>query len=325
MKYIIEKVSLAVMALAFTSCLKDHLAVDPAQSNNVVEFENTGSIVSPAGAVHPRFSSDLGVLEPNDSAKFNLNLSYSGAEMAPGDITVTLEVDTAALNAYNAEQGTDYELPPASVFRFPGTVVIKSGTRKTQVQATIIRTADFDFDANYALPLKIASASTGIISGNFGIAVFSFGARNIYDGIYTVTGNMVDNVSSTLWGYYPVEAKLISYTGNSIAYYDDTYAHNYGHRIKSGPAGGPFTDSYYGSFSPVFYFDAAGNVTSVGNYYGKDAGANKRDAKLDPTGVNKITWGSDGKIAFFEVSYFMTQSGAVRTSFKEKLTYKSSR
>ncbi|HEU4555818.1 MAG TPA: DUF1735 domain-containing protein [Chitinophaga sp.] len=325
MKYIIEKVSLAMMALAFTSCLKDHVALDPGQSNNVVEFENTGSVVSPVDAVVPRFSVDLGSLGEGDSAKINLNLSYSGADMAPSDITVTLEVDTDALNAYNADQGTDYVAPPASVFRLPSSAVIKSGTQKIQVQATIIRSSDFDFDANYALPLKIASVSTGIISGNFGKALYSFAVRNSYDGVYTVTGDMVDYTNGTLWGYYPVEAKLITYTGNSVAYYDDTYAHTYGHRIKSGPAGGPFTDSYYGNFSPVFYFDAAGNITSVTNYYGKDAGATKRNAELDPTGVNKLTWDADGKVAYFEVSYFMTENGAVRCSFKEKLTYKSPR
>lgn len=321
MKYIIEKVSLAVMALAFTSCLKDHLAMDPAQSNNVVEFENTGSIVSPAGAIVPRFAVDLGSLGVGESANININLSYSGAEMAPNDITVTLEVDTAALNAYNAEQGTNYVAPPASVYHLPSNIVIKSGTQKIQVYVAITRSNDFDFNVNYALPLKIASASTGIISGNFGTALFSFAVRNSYDGIYTMTGSMTDNTSSSLTGYYPLDVNMITYSGNSIAMYDPVVAKTYGHAIRSGATG----TSYYGSFSPVFFFDDAGKITSITNYYGQLSGANKRSAELDPTGVNKITFGGDGKVASFEVSYFMTQNGAVRTSFNEKFTYKSSR
>src|SRR6187402_2743389 len=115
---------LLAVTLIFTSCLKDHLAVDPAQSNNVIEFANTGTNVSPAGAIYPRFSSDLGSLETGDSATFNVNLSYSGANMAPTDITVTLAIDTAALNAYNTDQETDYVLPPASVYHLASTAVI---------------------------------------------------------------------------------------------------------------------------------------------------------------------------------------------------------
>ena len=80
-----------------------------------------------------------------------------------------------------------------------------------------------------------------------------------------------------------------------------------------------------GGSGAVFFFDDAGKITSITNYYGQLSGANKRSAELDPTGVNKITFGGDGKVASFEVSYFMSQNGAVRTSFKEKFTYKSSR
>src|SRR6185312_4284111 len=116
MKNIIKNtLHLLAVSVIFSSCVKDHLAVDPAQSNNVIEFANTGANVSPATALYPRYASDLGSLSSGDSARFNVNLSYSGAEMAPGDITVTLAIDEEALEAYNDEQHTDYVLPPASV------------------------------------------------------------------------------------------------------------------------------------------------------------------------------------------------------------------
>jgi hypothetical protein len=309
---------LAVMVV-LTSCLKDHLAMDPAQSNNVIEFSNTGANVSPAGAVYPRFSSDLGSLVSGDSATFNVNLSYSGAAMAPSDITVTLQIDTAALEAYNEDQGTEYVLPPSSVYHFTSTAVIKKGTQVFQVKVPIVNNSTFDFNVNYALPIKIAAVSTGEISGNYGTAIFSFAVRNVYDGIYEMTGTMLDNTSSTLTGYYPLDMQLITYSGNSIALWDPTVASNYGHPIHSGTGG-----SYYGTFSPVFAFDASGNVT-VTNYFGDLAGASKRNAVLDPTGINKATFDTDGHIQYFEVSYIMTQNGAPRTYFKEKFTYKGAR
>jgi hypothetical protein len=320
MKHIINKASLAIIALAFTSCVKDHLAVDPSQSNNVVEFANTGSIVSPAGAVHPRFQIDLGSLQSGKSSPLNVNLSYSGAATAPQDITVTLTVDSAALAAYNAQQGTDYVLPPAAIYTLPNTAVIKAGTQKIQVQVAITNNSSYDFNVNYALPLKIQSVSSGIISGNFGTAIYSFAARNVYDGVYTMTGTMTDHASAALTGYYPLDMDLITYSGNSIALFDPNVAGTYGHPIKNGTS-----NSYYGSFSPVFIFDANGNITAVTNYYGQEAGANKRSGQLDPTGVNKITFNGDGTVASFEVSYIMIQNGAPRTYFKEKFTFKSPR
>lgn len=320
MKHIIKNTLpfLAVMVV-FTSCVKDYLAMDPAQSNNVVEFANTGTNVSPAGAVYPRFSSDLGSLVSGDSATFNVNLSYSGANMAPSDITVTLQIDTAALDAYNEDQGTEYVLPPASVYGFTSTAVIKKGTQVFQVKIPIINNSDFDFNVNYALPIKIASVSTGEISGNYGTAIYSFAVRNVYDGVYTMSGTMTDQANATITGYYPLDMNLITYSGNSIALWDPNVASNYGHPIHSGTGG-----SYYGAFSPVFAFDASGNVT-VTNYYGDLAGANKRNAVLDPTGINKATFDTDGHILSFEVSYIMTQNGSPRTYFNEKFTYKAAR
>lgn len=306
---------LLAVTLIFSSCMKDHLALDPSQSPTVIEFANTGTNVSPAGAVYARFSSDLGSLNTGDSATFNINLNYAGAGTATTDINVTLAIDEAALTAYNDDQHTDYEIPPASVFHMPTTGVIKKGTQTVQVKVAITNNADFDFNVNYALPVKIAGVSSGVISGNYGTAIYSFAVRNVFDGIYEMTGTLLDNASSTISGYYPVEVQLITYSGNSVALWDPFYSDSYGHVIKSGTG-----NSVYGTFSPVFAFDDAGNVT-VSNYYGPSAGANKRNAALNPGGINKITYGADGHVTYFEVSYFMTQNGATRTTFTEKFTY----
>jgi len=318
MKQIINKASIAIIALAFTSCVKDHLAVDPSQSNNVIEFANSGSIVSSPGTIHPRYASDLGNLPVGDSSTFVVNLSYSGAEKtAPNDITINLAVDPAALDAYNADDGTEYAVPPASAYRFPSSVVIKKGEEVKQITVTIIRTPEYNFDTSYALPIKIASVSSGIISGNFGTAIYSFTARNVYDGIYKMDGTMTDAVNSSLAGDFPKEAmRLITYSSKAIALYDPYNAKNYGHPLKGG--------SYYGSFSPVFFIDDDGTITKVTNYYGQPA-SNGRSGQLDPTGVNKVTFGADGKVVSFEVSYIMVQAGSPRTTFKEKFTYVSPR
>lgn len=312
--------------LSFTSCVKQaDMNIDPSKSTNVVEFANTGDNVAANTSQYPRFNIDLGKIASGDSATFNINLSYSGADVAPEDISIQLEINADVLSVYNTENGTDYEIPVSSIYNFPTSIVIKKGTKNTQIKVAITSNADFDFNKNYALPLKIKSASTGVISGNFGAAVYSFAARNQYDGIYTMSGTLTDIVLPSITGWYPIDMQLITYTGNSIALYDGiNYTDAYGHPIKSGTSG-----SYYGSFSPVFFFDNTGKITNITNYYGQESGGNLRSAVLDPTGINKITFNTDGSINYFEVSYIMTQSvsspNAPRTYFKEKFTYKEAR
>jgi BT_3987-like, N-terminal domain len=316
-----------LLLAGFTSCLKsndDKMGLNISKTGNIIEFANTGDNVAVAASTYPRFSTDLGVVALGDTVFLQVNVSYSGSMDAPEDITVGLAVDTAALALFNTQNGSDYVAPPAALFKFSPSVVIKKGTRKTQIQVAIINNGNFDFNVNYALPLQISSASKGVVSGNFGKAMYSFSARNNYDGAYTMaaTAPMVDVLNAGLTGFYPLKMHLITFTGNSVALYDidGNAAKTYGHPIKNGTS-----PSYYGSFSPVFFFDSNGKITSVTNYYGQESGGNMRSAVLDPTGVNKITFKEDGKVDYFEVSYIMTQSISSpflpRTYFHEKFTY----
>jgi hypothetical protein len=314
----------AAVAMSLTACLKTGpMNTDPDKSPTVIEFANTENNVAGSTSTYPRFNTDLGTVKTGQTVKFNVNVNYAGAETAPADITVNLSLDPALLAKFNTENGTNYVAPPTTIYTMPNTATIKKGERMATVEVSVTNNANFDFGVNYALPLQIATVSQGKISSNFGKAVYSFSARNNYDGIYLMeaTAPMVDVTSASLTGWYPIEMQLITYTGNSIALYDGiNYVSAYGHPIKSGTSG-----SYYGSFSPVFFFDATGKITSITNYYGQESSANKRSAVLDPTGVNQATFNPDGTIKSFEVSYIMTQSNVTpflpRTYFKEKFTY----
>ena len=320
------KITSLIIAAAFslTSCLKEHpMNIDTSNGpKNQIEFANSGSDVADfAKSTYPRYTADLGKVLPGKSVNFNVNVGYSGVDVAPQDITVNLALDQATLTQFNTENGTSFEIPSTDLYKFPTSIVIKKGEHIGQAQVTVTNTSNFDFNKNYALPLKITSATTGAISGNYGKAVFSFSARNQYDGVYTMNGTMTDVANSGLTGYYPADMQLITFTGNSVALWDPNVAKNYGHPILSGGSG-----SYYGSFTPVFYFDASGNVTKVENKFGQPSG-NGRSARLDPTGVNKNTFNADGSIKQIQVKYIMDQVGVAvpRTFFDETFVYKGVR
>lgn len=186
-KLTLNTVLLSMLALGLGGCLKKaNMNIDPDTATSTIAFTNTGNNLAVARSQYPGFYSDLGTLAKGQSTTFNVNVTYSGAQNAPSDITVGLALDNALLTEFNTVNGTHYELPPTTVYSMPTSAVIKAGTRMVQVPVTVTYSNTFDFTKSYGLPVKISSATTGNISVNFGKAVYSFGLRNDYDGHYSL-------------------------------------------------------------------------------------------------------------------------------------------
>ncbi|MBK0379916.1 DUF1735 domain-containing protein [Mucilaginibacter segetis] len=319
MKKYISLAILSVSLLGLSSCLKNkNLVLDPDKSPSVVEFSTITDNPSGSGGGYTLYARAFDIDPAGVPSQFAVN--YSGPSNAPSDITVNLDVDPAAIDAYNDANGTSYSLMPASVYTLPSSVTIKSGERKAVIDVTF-KTANFDLNESYILPLRIASVSSGNISSNYGTILVAVNAKNKYDGIWTSTGTMVDNTTASLTGFYPYDYQMITQSATAIAAFDPVYFGTYIHMIKSGG-----NVSGYGSFSPVFTFDDSGKITSVVNIYGQPAG-NGRSAAIDPTGENKITSGTPGTPGcVFKVKYFLLQPGTtIRTTFNETWTYQGPR
>ncbi len=306
--------SITMLMMILTSCLKDSAPVaDPsAGTNNVVEFANS-NIPNSYTSIYPQYVNDLKQLGITGSDTFNVNIDWAGPQAtAPQDIVVTIAVDQTSLTAFNTDQGSTYTIPASTVFSIPSTATIKAGTQQVTVKA-IISSTGYDFSKNYALPLKITASNYGTVSTNFGTAIYSFSARNKYDGHYTLTGTMVDYANSGITGYYPNDVYLVTATLNSVSMFDNTIGGVY-HAILSGSA-----LSYYGSFGVIFTFDGSNNVSSVTNKYGQPA-SNGRSATIDPSGLNN--WNSTTKT--LTVKYWMDQPSVItphRDAFNELYTY----
>lgn len=306
-----------LLAVSISSCLKRDSVFDATDSPAVVEFSNTGT---PTIDTFPLFKSDVGALKEGDSATFNINIAYVSASGAPNDVEVSLSVNEADLTAFNKAAGTSYSMPPADVYTLPAQAVIHKGANEVQLKVPVKRTAAFNYDASYAIPVKITSAGGAGISSAFGQAIYAFSARNSYDGAFTVTGTFYDStLGAVATAEYPKHINLITDGARGAGYYDsDAASYRYTFYNNGGA-------SYYGNFAPIFHFDDNGNVTSVTNYYGQGTNSNLRSAALDPSGINKMTFDSEGKPARLEVSYYMIQSGKIRLTIKETFTYTGER
>ncbi|MBC8155916.1 MAG: DUF1735 domain-containing protein [Bacteroidetes bacterium] len=306
-----------LLGATLTSCLEDKLSLDPDTSTNVIEFKNPSSFVSPNGSKYALYSRAFDLAPEND---YPITVSYSGANVAPEDITVTLGIDAPALTQYNEEQEAAYDLIPTTLYTLPTQVVIPKGQRTATV-ALKMKSNMFDFSKSYVLPVQIKTASSGTISGNFGTILLSVNAKNKYDGVYVPTGTMVD-VTNPAFTHLATAKQRVEYTLETISatkcvLVDDIY---FGSPIT------PFWTgtgaSGYGTFSPVIEFDpATDKIIAVTNFYGTPA--NTRAAQLDPSGVNTYTAANKS----IKIKYFMRQPNVVaaapniRTRWDEEWTF----
>lgn len=312
MRNFIKLVGLFFIGATMTSCLDDTLSLDPANSTNVVEFKNPSGFVSPYGSKYALYTRAFDLAPEND---YPLTVSYSGSNVAPEDITVTFGTDPTALTQYNTEQKKTYDLIPASLYTIPAQVVIPKGQRTATVTVKL-KSNNFDFAKKYVLPIQIKSASTAAVSGNFGTILLNVSAKNKYDGRYKVTNIVFNHVTTpTFTANSPRNRDLVTLSATQSSLFDVSNNNAFVSILSSGAA------SSFGAFSPVFTFNANDQVIAVTNSVAVNdpANANLREAKIDPTGVNKVTITGNSKV--MEVSYIMVQRGVDILFIKEKWEY----
>lgn len=306
------------LILTTTGCLKDNLVE---QGLTVPEIYKSPKMVEIMGTPELTNSYQSSSITAFDigTAKATLPLVFvrlASPDPADKDIQVQLEYMPSLINAYNDTNSTHYDTLPPNIFTLSQTnlmVTIPKGAREGKIDISLIP-QDL-IGSEFALGFRIKSVSDPNvkISGNFNNLFAIVAVKNIYDGVYTMTGTLVDQTVPTITGLYPEVVHLVTTGAQSVAMFYPVY-HDYYHPISSGGS-----LSVYGMFSPEFNFNSSGNgtVTSVVNHYGQPA-TNGRSAAIDPTGTNK--W--DPVTKQMKVKYFLLQPGStIRTRFDETFTY----
>jgi hypothetical protein len=238
---------LFVLLTGASSCLKEDPALDPKETNNVVEIYSLvpTPTASPADAVYPLYTQSFDIVP---TAEFKVQVSYSGAEVAPEDITVTLGLDPQALTDYNDEQGTTYQFVSPNLYTVDSWVVTIPKGQRLGTATVTFKPSIFDPSKTYGFPVKILSTSLGQISSNFGTVIYAIGAKNKYDGVYQLRGF---HNRPGLDAPYNEEVYMITSGANSIYMFWPALG------APAHPLNGGVT--YYGSFTTNFYFDVATN------------------------------------------------------------------
>lgn len=93
----------------------------------------------------------------------SLAVSVTSSRKVESDVRVAIEVDAAALDAYNAAQGTSYRmLPDGSYTLSSDGVTIEAGSSVSEpLRFEINSMDDFEFGTLYCMPLRITGTSDG--------------------------------------------------------------------------------------------------------------------------------------------------------------------
>lgn len=181
MKKIYQSIALlTTVVVLLSSCLKSKDLVGPDADNSagaIIEFSNPGPIASSSATASVRLARYELTLPKGPESPLKFRVSYVGTgKPAPTDVTVGLAVDPASLTTHNTQANKKYNLIPSDWYKLPATVVIPAG--QTGVDVTVpVNTNNYVAEQTYALPLKITSASSGTISGNFGSIIVAIAAE----------------------------------------------------------------------------------------------------------------------------------------------------
>lgn len=187
------KASLLAFALASTlglsSCLEDQGYQD------FVDGVNKMTVVEMFGeeaGYHVR-----GLTLSDTPQDLNITINVASSEIPKESITVKVEVDPAALAAYNAANKKSYEILPSSMYTIPSaTVTVPAGSREA-VFTVKVKTNMIDRTKTYILPLTITDAQGYTISGNFKTLLAEIKIDNKYAGSYTAKGYFTHPTSTS--------------------------------------------------------------------------------------------------------------------------------
>ncbi len=251
------------------------------------------------------------------------NVPNNGELNKPLDVVIMEDAD--AVTEYNTVHKTSYIPLPADAYTIDAgnpksgtdwTLKMQPGEFAKPVRIQLDATK-MDLSKQYAFGFKLKDAAGNAISNAYNAVIVEVGVKNKYDGVYEVTGTMVDVVNASLTGYYPLSWDLRTAGAAKVKVYDRQTG-TQTHLISSGGA-----LSQYGTFGLDVTFDPASDaIVSIKSPY--EPAANTRAAALDESGENRY----DAATKTVKIKYFMLQPNTVtpyRTSFDETWVYKGAR
>ena len=247
---------LAITAVSLTSCLKDKPNTD---------FSSIGTVVELPWSGLQYFSKDA-IIDNSDTVVVKFGVNIASAKTLSTATNYAVAVDYSLMTSYVATNpAVPYlQMPDGSYTISKTSGTIAAGKRLDSITVTFYR-SKLDPTKSYMLPIKLASASNGILSGNFNAHYYHF-IGNDFAGTYKWNFqryNASDSTSQPLNGssftggttsFLPVSATEFTVTTGylSLFTYDVTFTKT-----------GIYPNATYSNFQVKMTSNTNGNVTIV--------------------------------------------------------------
>lgn len=179
--------AMAALSLSMTGCLKD----DGFDENKTgLKTNNNDRFITVLNAYETKGVTVQGIFTtPVEEQLEAFTLSLTGPSYDK-DVQVTLTVAPSMVTAHNAENGTSYEVLPATAYVLPATVTIPAG-QSYAVVPIILKKGAMDATKSYAVGAQVTAVSDPNIklASNTKRFLLAILLKNIYDGDYLATGH----------------------------------------------------------------------------------------------------------------------------------------
>lgn len=160
--------AVSCLLIVVASCVKERAGfTDLTQTSDLV-------ILTGAGTANFKASNILVNTSSTDTVKKTVMAVLASNNSSNGSVTVTLGVDNAAIAAYNAANGTNFQAFPANAFKFvSNTVTINGGLEHTGTTTVWIFQNKLDPTVSYMLPVAITDGGGKGLSSNQNIIYYN--------------------------------------------------------------------------------------------------------------------------------------------------------
>lgn len=215
------------------------------------------------------------ILRPSASAQQVSGLLFVNLEAnsaAASDIHITVaDNSTALVNAYNAANGTAIQPLPVSLWNMPAQLVIKSGERSALADIIITNTLGLNYNAQYAIGIKIAAVDGGFkIANNLSNLFIVFRIQNIIDGRYRMKGQYYHPIVEPTFAAHDFTVELQSIYPYTVQLY------------------WPLSSGYNNGYNGAGYntpYTINGGVPSWGLVYGLILNTNPFNPNISPNDI----------------------------------------
>ena len=251
-----------LLSLGISSCVKDSAPELGSKGNTIIKFHD--------GPEKALFYSPFTTVKTITVFTFRRDANSAADLQKP--LEVVLQDDATGVTAYNTAHGESFVTLPSAMFTYvadPSITVagdkislrFAPGEFSKDVKIAVNGSAWADLGVKYAKAYKVFDAGTKQVATAQKTMITLLAIKNKYDGVYKVTGTLVDLLGTRIARGYPKTVELRTTGASQVGVYDYYAMATYGYPLY---VYGAATDSNpRAAFGIGFNFNSSDQITSA--------------------------------------------------------------